>query len=181
MGQDRIIKQDHRLTVFFAQIESPDRFLIDLFDGIRHDDQIRMISMRSPFRLHDVGLGRQGCRTAGRTLSHDIDNDARDLVHISPAEILLHQRKTRTAGSRHRLLARTAGTDHRTDRREFIFHLHKHAIDLRQQFAADLRDLGCRSDRIARKKTHPASDCCFCARLIACHDLIVTHCHLLLS
>ena len=91
-----------------------------------------MIPVGPPPGLHHIALRGEGRKPRARPSSHDVDDDARDLSDDGKPQILLHQRKSRTAGRCHRFHPCERGTDHCSQARNLILHLDEGPVHLRK-------------------------------------------------
>jgi hypothetical protein len=155
MAHHLVHQEEHRGAVLFGKVKARHRQVKRLphRSGCQCND--RMVAVGSPASLHHVTLGRAGGQPSAGAGSHHVDNHARDLGHHRIAKVLLHQRKARTAGRRHRLKPAHRSADHRGDAGDLVLHLDEFAAQLGQLAGHDLGDLRRGRNGVSGKEAAP--------------------------
>src|SRR5512143_2911744 len=129
-----------------------------------------MISVRAPARLHHIALGGGGWLTGGWAKPLNIDHDARNLRDRGIPDILLHERKARSAGRSHGLQPPDRGADDRRHAGNLILHLDELAADLWKLAGHGFCHLGRRRDWITGVETAARGERSLRNRLVALHE-----------
>ncbi len=110
-------------------------------------------AVATPTGLHYIPLGRFRGKPSARAAPLYIDYNTRHLSHKSKTYVLLHQRKSGTAGGCHGIDSSQRCSHYSPHAGQFILHLNEFPSCSGQEFRQHLRNFRGRSNRISSEKT----------------------------
>ncbi len=171
MANHFVHHEHHRHAEFFGQIERFDSQVKTFLRRIRAERDNLVIAMRTPPRLHHIGLRGQRGQASRRPSALHIDEYARRFGHGGVADMLHHQRKARPGGHGERLGSAPHRALQRDRSGQFVFHLNKRSAHGRHPRGEALNHFGGRSDGVSGGEAAAGSQRAFAAGMVAIHEV----------
>ena len=165
---DALVEHHHDgYAEFLGQVESRDGEVETLLRGIGAERDDAVVAVRTPARLHHVGLRRQGGQAGGRPSALHVDEDAGRLRHGGVSDVLHHQGEAGAGGHREGFGAAPDGALDGDGGGQFVLHLNEDAADGRDSRGKSFDHLGGRRDRVACGKSRTGCERSLTAGMVA--------------
>ncbi len=145
--------EHHRNAKLLGQVKRLDGEVEALLRRVGRERDDFVIAVRSPARLHHVGLRRQRGQARRWAAALHVDEHAGRFGHHRVADVLHHEREARTRGDCKRFRSGPSRADQRDGSGQFIFHLNEPAAHGRDAAGETFDDFGRRRDRISGGET----------------------------
>ena len=169
---DALVHHDHdRDAELLGKVEGRDGQVEAFLRGIRAERDDLVVAVRSPPRLHHVGLRGQRGQPGGRSAALHVDEHAGRFGHGGVADVLHHQREAGAGGDREGLRAAPDRALHGDGGGQFVFHLDEDSADRGNAPRKAFDDFGRRSDGISCGKSRTGCQCSFTTGVVAVEEM----------